>query len=123
MAENHHSQYAQLWEYLLSQRYNYPWTQEDQSKVVSQLDRNMDQNFIHTVIGFKLQEIIQLRSDYSLQSIQPILLRAVLYLNGAQKSEELLIYNPEKQINWKDFYNLIDSSDVSTLENIVNNIN
>ena len=66
---------------------------------------------------------MQLRSDYSLQSIQPILLRAVLYLNGAQKSEELLIYNPEKQINWKDFYNLIDSSDVSTLENIVNNIN
>jgi len=66
---------------------------------------------------------MQLRSDYSLQSIQPLLLRAILYLNGAQKSEELLIYNPANPINWKDFYNIIDGSDIAALSNIVGNIN
>jgi hypothetical protein len=42
MAESHHSQYDKLWEYLLSQKYQYQWNQEDLSKVINQLDRNMD---------------------------------------------------------------------------------
>ena len=122
MAESHHSQYDKLWDYLLNQRYNYQWNQEDANKVINQLDQNMDQNFLHTVIGFKLQELMQLQNDMSLQDHRPQLLRGILYLNGAQKSEELLIYNPGKPINWKEFYNIIDNSDVYQLSNIIGNI-
>ena len=123
MAESHHSQYDKLWEYLLSQKYQYQWNQEDLSKVINQLDKNMDQNFIHTVVGFKLHEIMELQNDYTLQDMKPQLLRGILYLNGAQKSEEMLIYDKAKPINWKEFYNIIDDSDIYQLSNIIGNIN
>lgn len=42
MAEDHYSQYEKLWQYLLSQKFNYQWNQEDLTKVVNQLDHNMD---------------------------------------------------------------------------------
>jgi len=104
---------------LLNDRYNYNWSQEDQSKVISQLDGNMDLNFIHTVVGFKLQEIMGLQNDFSLNPYKPQLLKGILYLNGAQKSEELLVYNPQNPINWQSFYNIIDNSDVYQLQAMV----
>ena len=58
-----------------------------------------------------------------LQDMKPQLLRGILYLNGAQKSEEMLIYDKAKPINWKEFYNIIDDSDIYQLSNIIGNIN
>jgi hypothetical protein len=66
---------------------------------------------------------MQLQNDYTLQDLKPQILRGILYLNGAQKSEEMLLYNPAKPINWKEFYNIIDNSDVYQLSNIIGNIN
>ena len=66
---------------------------------------------------------MQLQSDESLQAFQPQLLKGILYLNGAQKSEEVLIYNPNNSINWQGIYDKFDNSDVSQLRNLVANIN
>ena len=120
---SHKASYEKFWGYLLNDRNNYQWSYEDQSKVIAQLDQNMDLNFIHTVVGIKLKEVLNLQNDFSLQQMRPQVLRAILYLNAAQRSEELMGYNQQKPINWQSFYNIIDNSEYNLLQNMVGNIN
>ena len=121
LAESHNSSYDKSWKSLLNDRNNYQWSKEDQSKVISQLERSLDLNFIHTVVGFKLQDIMQAKNDSSLKNFEPKLLRGILYLHGAQNSEEKLIYNPNNSINWASIYDKFDNSNVDELRNLVAN--
>jgi len=42
LAESYNSSYEKLWKNLLNERNDYQFSQEDQEKVASQLDGNMD---------------------------------------------------------------------------------
>lgn len=123
MLDTHKVQYDKYWLYLLNDKYNYQWSHEDQDKVVNHLDGNMDLNFLHIVLGFKLKEIMGLQNDFQLQNFRPQLLKVILYLNAACKSETLLLYNDANPINWQSFYNIIDNSDMYQLQNMVQQLN
>ena len=59
------------------------------------------------------------KNDSSLQDFEPQLLKGILYLHGAQNSEEKLIYNPNNSISWDVIYDKFDNSNVDELRNLV----
>ena len=49
--------YVRYMDFLMQAVNNFQWNPEDQQKVIPALMSNMDLNFLHNVVSFKLKEI------------------------------------------------------------------
>lgn len=117
--------YIGYFDYMKADINQFQFSHEDQAKVLPQLMSNMDLNFLHNVVNYKMGEIMKMRGDYNLmqnQYLRTLLFKALIYADATQKCEQMFPYQPGVFFDWTNFYNGIERADPFTLEQRVNSM-
>lgn len=115
--EGNDKSYQQYWDYLANAINQFQWSPEDQNKVIPQLLGNMDLNFLHNVVNYKIREVMKLRGDYNLmqnQYYRSLLYKALIYADCTQKCEDpnMFPFHQGVFFNWTKFKNDIENAPV-----------